>query len=65
MDLHGSFVDTKYICILDILSSVVYLIRRFYPLAAGDHSAVKLKAAYAKTIEALKGVRIRVLYLHA
>jgi aflatoxin B1 aldehyde reductase len=41
------------------------LIRRFYPLAAGDHSAVKLKAAYAKTIEALKGVRIRVLYLHA
>ncbi|KAJ7852255.1 aflatoxin B1-aldehyde reductase, partial [Mycena leptocephala] len=32
---------------------------------AGDHSAVKLKAAYAKTIEALKGVRIRVLYLHA
>ncbi|KAJ7848089.1 aflatoxin B1-aldehyde reductase [Mycena leptocephala] len=48
MDLHGSFVDTK-----------------FYPLAAGDHSAVKLKAAYAKTIEALKGVRIRVLYLHA
>ncbi|KAF8185284.1 NADP-dependent oxidoreductase domain-containing protein [Mycena galopus ATCC 62051] len=48
MDLHGSFVDTK-----------------FYPLAPGDHSAVKIKVACARSIEALEGVRIRVLYLHA
>ncbi|KAJ7079516.1 aflatoxin B1-aldehyde reductase [Mycena crocata] len=38
---------------------------KLYPLAAGDHSAAKLKAAYAKSLEALKGLPIRVLYLHA
>ncbi|KAJ6582358.1 aflatoxin B1-aldehyde reductase [Mycena capillaripes] len=37
----------------------------FYPLAPGDHSAAKIKAACAKYMEALKGVKIRVLYLHA
>lgn len=45
--------------------SLLIGLTRLYPLAAGDHSPERLRAAYAKSFESLEGVKVRVLYLHA
>ncbi|KAF7338937.1 Aflatoxin B1-aldehyde reductase [Mycena venus] len=62
-NLYGFGTSEKILGEMDLHGSCVDT--KFYPLAAGDHSATNIKAACAKSIEALNGVRIRVLYLHA
>ncbi|KAJ7726570.1 aflatoxin B1-aldehyde reductase [Mycena maculata] len=62
-NLHGFGTCEKILAEMDLHGSCVDT--KFYPLAAGDHTAEKLRAAYAKSFESLKGVKVRVLYLHA
>ncbi|KAJ6505810.1 aflatoxin B1-aldehyde reductase [Mycena vitilis] len=62
-NMYGFGTSEKILAEMDLHESCVDT--KFYPLVAGDHSAAKIKAAYAKSITALKGVKIRVLYLHA
>ncbi|KAJ7115299.1 aflatoxin B1-aldehyde reductase [Mycena epipterygia] len=62
-NLYGFGTSEKILAEMDLHGSCVDT--KFYPLAAGDHSPAKLREAYAKSAEALQGVRIRVLYLHA
>ncbi|KAJ7611501.1 aflatoxin B1-aldehyde reductase [Mycena polygramma] len=62
-NMYGFGTSEKILAEMDLHGSCVDT--KFYPLVAGDHSAAKIRAAYAKSIEALKGVKIRVLYLHA
>ncbi|KAJ7691340.1 aflatoxin B1-aldehyde reductase [Mycena rosella] len=62
-NLSGFGTSEKILGGMDLQGSVVDT--KFYPLAAGDHSAAKLRASCEKTLESLQGTRIRVLYLHA
>ncbi|KAJ6568873.1 aflatoxin B1-aldehyde reductase [Mycena capillaripes] len=62
-NLYGFGTSEKILGEMDLYGSCVDT--KFYPLVAGDHSAAKIKEAYAKSIEALKSTKIRVLYLHA
>lgn len=38
---------------------------RIYPVQPGDHAPEKLRAAFEKSVQALKPHKINVLYLHA
>ncbi|KAJ6562100.1 aflatoxin B1-aldehyde reductase [Mycena capillaripes] len=58
-NLYGFGTSEKILGEMNLHGSCVY------PLAPGDHSAAKIKAACAKYMTALKGVKVRVLYLHA
>ncbi|KAJ7192922.1 aflatoxin B1-aldehyde reductase [Mycena pura] len=62
-NLYGFGTSEKILAEMDLHGSVVDT--KFYPLAPGDHSVAKLKESYKKSVESLKGIKIRVLYLHA
>ncbi|KAJ7104372.1 aflatoxin B1-aldehyde reductase [Mycena belliarum] len=62
-NLHGFGTSEKILGEMDLRGAAVDT--KCYPLAAGDHSPAKLKAAVQKSINALNGAKIRVLYLHA
>ncbi|KAJ6505399.1 aflatoxin B1-aldehyde reductase [Mycena sanguinolenta] len=62
-NLYGFGTSEKILGEMDLHGSSVDT--KIYPLAPGDHSAAKIKEACTRSIEALNGVKIRVLYLHA
>ncbi|KAJ6474480.1 aflatoxin B1-aldehyde reductase [Mycena vitilis] len=62
-NVYGFGTSEKILAEMDLHGSCVDT--KLYPLVAGDHSAAKLKAAYGKSVEVLRGVKIRVLYLQA
>ncbi|KAJ7446141.1 aflatoxin B1-aldehyde reductase [Mycena latifolia] len=62
-NLYGFGTGEKILAEMDLGGSVVDT--KVYPLAAGDHGAVKLRAAVERSIETLGELKIRVLYLHA
>ncbi|KAF7367832.1 Aflatoxin B1-aldehyde reductase [Mycena sanguinolenta] len=62
-NLYGFGTSEKILGEMDLHGSSVDT--KIYPLAPGDHSPAKIKEACARSLEALNGVKVRVLYLHA
>ncbi|KAJ6605366.1 aflatoxin B1-aldehyde reductase [Mycena vulgaris] len=62
-NLYGFGSSEKILGEMDLHGAAVDT--KLYPLAAGDHSAAKLREACDRSLEALNGIKIRVLYLHA
>ncbi|KAJ7447598.1 aflatoxin B1-aldehyde reductase [Mycena galericulata] len=62
-NLHGFGTSEKILGEMDLHGSRVDT--KLYPLAAGDHSAEKLRAAYTKSLTSLGAIKVRVLYLNA
>ncbi|KAJ7473978.1 aflatoxin B1-aldehyde reductase [Mycena latifolia] len=63
-NLHGFGTSEKILADMSLPASVS-LDTKVYPLAAGDHSAAKIRAAVQRSLDTLRGRKIRVLYLHA
>ncbi|KAJ3506904.1 hypothetical protein NLJ89_g6601 [Agrocybe chaxingu] len=62
-DLYGLGSSEVLISQLNLHGSVVDT--KSYPLTPGTHSSEKIKEAANKSFEKLKGIKIRVFYLHA
>ncbi|KAJ7446137.1 NADP-dependent oxidoreductase domain-containing protein [Mycena latifolia] len=62
-NLHGFGTGEKILAEMNLGGSVVDT--KIYPWAPGHHGAAKLRAAVDQSIERLRGLKIRVLYLHA
>jgi aflatoxin B1 aldehyde reductase len=68
LDLHGSFVDTKYFAFVFIKRQVIDVILSLYrinPAEPGAFAPDKLRATFQDSLKALGPQKIRVLYLHS